>query len=75
MKKLRADQEQAIKKADAKSYYEGQEFGFNKYSDQLEQLKPLLHHKSYFEGYLKGHFDAHERCTLKIYTKMSTHLS
>ena len=59
MTKLQTDQSNALWLADENGFLDGQEHAVNRYRDELDDLKPIIHHKSYTEGYLAGHAAAH----------------
>ena len=63
MAKLRTGHGKALQLADEKGFLDGQKHAFNRYSDEFDDLKPVIHFKSYTEGYLAGHATAHSIAT------------
>ena len=63
MAKLRAGHSKALQLADEKGFLDGQKHSFNRYSDELDDLKPIIHFRSYTEGYRAGHAAAHAIAT------------
>ena len=73
MAKLRAGHDKALQLADEKGFLDGQKHAFNTYEGELDALKPIIHFRSYTEGYRAGHAAAHAIATSVSPVTSATH--